>query len=171
MPPTETGEPVDRRRPPSAEDFPASGPFSLAAPGPRFGARAVDLAVVALPALIVLAVSFRSVAGQWRFDPPVWLLGAAIAFGVLYEVLSVAVWSRTPGKALMGLKVVRFIDGQRPSPVQALLRALVPWSVLALPLGPFAFGGFLLVYGSGVSGALHRGIPDQAGGTLVISTR
>jgi len=34
------------RKSPTAKDFPASGPFSLAAPGPRFGARALDLAVI-----------------------------------------------------------------------------------------------------------------------------
>ena len=57
------------------------------------------------------------------------------------------------------------------TPPQALLRGLVPWSVLALPLGPFSVAAFLGVYSTGVSGSLHRGIPDQAGGTLVISTR
>ena len=44
--------------------------------------------------------------------------------------------------------------------------------MLALPLGPFSIAAFLGVYGSGIGGGdLHRGLPDQAGGTLVISTR
>jgi len=47
------------RKVPTAKDFPASGPFSLAAPGPRFGARALDLAVIALPVLMVVALTAK----------------------------------------------------------------------------------------------------------------
>jgi uncharacterized RDD family membrane protein YckC len=165
-------EPVPgERRLPTAEDFPASGPYSLGAPGPRFGARAVDLALIALPVGIVIAVATESVEGQIQVDVPVWLLPAAAVLGTLYEFVSVAWRSRTLGKWLMGLRIVRYTDGQRPTPSQALLRGLVPWSVLALPLGPFSLAAFLGVYSTGASGSLHRGIPDQAGGTLVISTR
>jgi uncharacterized RDD family membrane protein YckC len=172
MPPSEMSDPVSEpRRLPTAKDFPRTGPFSLAAPAPRFGARALDLSVVAAPALFVLALTTKSVDSHLQFDVPSWLGPAVIALGVLYEFVSVAVWSRTPGKVLLGLRVVRYTDGARPTLVQSLLRALVPWSMLALPIGPFAIGAFLLLYGSGVAGDLHRGVPDQAGGTLVISTR
>ena len=171
MPPSDTPGAAGRR-PPAAEDFPRTGPFSLAAPGPRFGARAVDLAAVVAPALLVLAVTTRTVGGQIRLDVPAWLGPALIGFGVAYEWLSVAISERTLGKALFGLRVVRYADGARPTVAQALLRALVPWSVLALPLGPFAVAAFLCVYGTGVGGgALHRGWPDLAAGTLVLSTR
>ncbi len=67
--------------------------------------------------------------------------------------------------------MVRYTDGKAPTANQALLRALVPWSALALPIGPFAVAALLVVYGTGIGGELHRGLPDQAGGTLVISTR
>ena len=80
--------------------------------------------------------------------------------------------ARTPGKWLAGLRIARYTDGRKPTPAQALLRAILPWSILALPLGIFSVAAFLVVYGSSVGGgALHRGLPDQAGGTLVISTR
>lgn len=172
MPPSERSEPVSEpRRLPTVEDFPRTGPFSLAAPAPRFGARALDLAVVATPALLVLALTARTVDGQLQLDTPIWLGPAVLALGVLYELIGVAGWGRTLGKVLLGLRVVRYTDGARPTPVQALLRALVPWSMLALPIGPFALGLFLVVYGTGIGGELHRGIPDKAGGTLVISTR
>ncbi len=171
MPQSEPGPVSGPRRLPKAEDFPRSGPYSLAAPGPRFGARAIDLAVVGLPAAIVIAVTLDQVNGQLRLDIPAWLTPAAVALGVLYEFVSVAWRSRTLGKWLLGLRVVRYTDGQRPTPPQAFLRALVPWSVLALPLGPFSIAAFLGVYGTGIGGDLHRGIPDHAGGTLVISTR
>jgi len=112
MQPSEQTDPMGvPRRVPTAKDFPKTGPFSLAAPGPRFGARALDLSVV------------------------------------------------------------RYVDGGRPTATQCGLRALLPWSVLALPLGPFAVGAVALVYGTGIGGELHRGWPDRVGGTLVISTR
>lgn len=171
MPPSDMGEQAAPRRLPTAEDFPRTGPFSLAAPGPRFGARAVDLALVAAPALVVVALTTTTVGGQVRLDIPSWLGPGLVALGVLYDALSVIVARRTIGKALFGLRVVRYTDGAPPTPAQALLRALLPWSVLALPLGPFAIGGFLCVYGTGIGGSLHRGWPDMAGGTLVLSTR
>jgi uncharacterized RDD family membrane protein YckC len=171
MPPSEPGPVSGPRRLPKAEDFPRSGPYSLGAPVPRFGARAIDLTAVAVPALIIVAVTADTVNGQLQLDVPDWLLPACVGLGVLYEFLSVAWRSRTPGKWLLGLRIVRYTDGQRPTATQSLLRALVPWAVLALPLGPFFIAAFLLVYGTGVAGELHRGIPDQAGGTLVISTR
>lgn len=170
MPPSESSG-TTGRRPLTAEDFPRRGPFSLAAPGPRFGARAVDLALVMSPAAVVVAVTARTVGGQVRLDIPVWLGPALIALGVAYEWLSVVVAQRTIGKALFGLRLVRYVDGGRPDAARALLRALLPWSVLALPLGPFAVAAFLGIYGTGVGGSLHRGWPDAAAGTLVLSTR
>jgi uncharacterized RDD family membrane protein YckC len=172
MQPSDPG-PVSGERPlPKAEDFPRTGPFSLAAPGPRFGARAIDLAVIALPALVVVGVTSKTVAGQFQLDVPSWLLPALALLGCLYEFASVAWLARTPGKWMLGLRIARYTDGKKPTAAQALLRALLPWSVLALPLGPFAVAAFLGVYGSGIGGGdLHRGLPDQAGGTLVISTR
>lgn len=166
-------EPVSgERRLPKAEDFPRTGPYSLAAPGPRFGARAIDLALVSVPALVVIGVASSTANAQNAVDVPAWLLPAVALFGCLYEFVSVALAARTPGKWMLGLRVARYTDGKKPTPVQALLRALLPWSVLALPLGPFSLAAFLGVYGSGVGGGdLHRGLPDQAGGTLVISTR
>ena len=171
MPPSDPGPVSGNRRLPKAEDFPARGPYSLAAPGPRFGARALDLLVVAVPALVVVLVTADRIEGQVHLDVPFWLTPAAIALGVAYEFAGVAWRAKTPGKWALGLRVARYTDGKPPTPAQAFLRALVPWSVLALPLGPFAIGLFLLVYGTGIGGELHRGIPDQAAGTLVISTR
>ena len=172
MQPSEQTDPMGApRRVPTAKDFPKTGPFSLAAPGPRFGARALDLSVVALPVLIVIAITAKSINGQLEFDVPSWLLPAALAFAVIYEFLFVLLIQRTIGKLLFGLRVVRYADGGRPSATQCGLRALLPWSVLALPVGPFAVGAVALVYGTGIGGELHRGWPDRVGGTLVISTR
>ncbi len=172
MQPSDRSDPVGTpRRVPTAKDFPARGPFSLAAPGPRFGARAFDLGIVVLPALLTIALMARTIDGQLQLDVPWWLLPVTLGVGVLYEFLFVSIAQRTPGKMLFGLKVVRYVDGGRPRAMQSGLRALLPWSILALPIGPFAFAGVLVVYGTGIGGELHRGWPDQAGGTLIISTR
>jgi len=121
--------------------------------------------------LVVVAITAKSSNGQLEFDVPSWLLPAALAFAIVYEFLFVLAVQRTPGKLLFGLRVVRYVDGSRPTATQCGLRALLPWAVLALPLGPFAVGAVVLVYGTGIGGELHRGWPDRVGGTLVISTR
>jgi len=159
------------RKSPTAKDFPASGPFSLAAPGPRFGARALDLAVIALPVLIVIALTAKTIDGQLQFASPGWLIPAALAFGVAYDFIFTFFAQRTLGKMVFGLRVVRYVDGGQPSASQSGLRALLPWTPLALPLGPFGFAVVLMVYGTGIGGELNRGWPDTVGGTLVISTR
>ncbi len=170
MPPSDLPAPTERPLP-TAEDFPASGPYSLAAPGPRFGGRAFDLALLSAPALIVIALSTHTVSGQLQIDVPLWLLPALAVVAVAYETISVALTGRTLGKAIAGLRVVRYTDGRRPTPAQSLLRSLPPWCALAFPFGPFSVAAMLLVFGTGIGGSLHRGLPDQAGGTIVISTR
>lgn len=172
MPPNDAMNPPEGpRRPTAASDFPRTGPFSLAAPGPRHAARAIDLVLVAFPALVYIASSTRYVQGSFEFDAPLWFAPAVFALGSLYEFLGVALWGRTPGKWMFGLKVVRIVDGRRPTPSQAMLRAMVPWSIIVLPLGVFTLPGLLIAFGSANAGDLHRGIADHAGGTLVISTR
>jgi uncharacterized RDD family membrane protein YckC len=158
------------RKLPEAEDFPAKGPNSLAAPGPRFGARALDLALVATPGLVIAALSTTARADQVEIDAPVWTLWVVMVVGIVYETVGVSFWGRTVGKWAFGLRVARYTDGRRPLPAQALLRALVPYSVLALPV-PFAAAAALGLWATGASGSLHRGVPDRAGGTIVVATR
>ncbi len=159
------------RQPTSAADFPRTGPFSLAAPGPRFAARAIDLLAVSFPALVYLAFATSYTNARFEFGPLLWLGPALFLFGSFYEFVGVAAFGRTPGKAIFGLRVVRMIDGKRPDMPQALLRAMTPWVFIALPLGVFCVPGVLVAYGSATAGELHRGLPDHAGGTLVLSTR
>lgn len=159
------------RKLPEVEDFPATGPNSLAAPGPRFGARGLDLVIVLLPAVVVGALGITAEAGQpLEIDLPSWLPWMILGVGLAYEVVLVALWGRTVGKWAFGLRVARYTDGRRPQPAQALLRGLLPWSVFVLP-APFGFAFLLGVWGTGIGGSLHRGLPDQAGGTVVIATR
>lgn len=159
------------RKLPGPDDFPARGPNALAAPGPRFGARGLDLVVVSVPALVVAAFSVSEIEGQVQVDLPAWLPWLVLGVGVLYEVVTVALWGRTLGKWLFGLRVARYTDGQRPKPDQALLRGLLPWAAFAVPV-PFSGAVMLGIWFTGIGGgALHRGLPDQAGGTIVVATR
>ena len=174
--PAEPGEQVSERRLPTAEDFPATGPYSLAAPGPRFSARAIDLLLVAVVSGAVYAAWFVATDAQTGsatvLPEPFWLGPVVLLVGAAYETLAVAWRQKTLGKRLMGLRVVRYADGQPPTPEQALLRGLVPWAVFIIPWGVFLDSAMALgVYATGLGGELHRGVPDQAGGTIVISTR
>ena len=171
MPPSDDGATGGPSRLPTAGDFPATGPFSLAAPVPRFGARAIDVLIVVLPALAVLIATASVIDRVVSFDPPMWLLPAMALWAITYEVTCIALFGRTVGKWIVGVRIVRYDDGQRPGIGQSFLRGAVPWAPLALPVGPFGLGIVMLLYGTGIAGDLHRGVPDQAGGTLVISTR
>jgi uncharacterized RDD family membrane protein YckC len=159
------------RKVPGVEDFPATGPNSLAAPGPRFGARGIDLVIVAAPALVVVALSVTVRSREViDVDLPVWLPWMVLGVGIAYEFVMLALWGRTLGKWLFGLRVARYTDGKRPDPGQALLRSLVPWAPFAFPV-PFAFAIVLGMWATAARGALHRGVPDQAAGTIVVATR
>jgi uncharacterized RDD family membrane protein YckC len=159
------------RKLPEPEDFPATGPNALAAPGPRFGARGLDLALVAMPAMIVAALSVEERGDQVEIDLPGWLPWLVLGVGFLYEFATTAIWGRSLGKWLFGLRIARYTDGRRPHVDQALLRSLVPWAAFALPV-PFSGALLLGVWFTGIGGGpLHRGVPDQAGGTIVVATR
>lgn len=98
----------------------------------------IDIAamVAAIAGLGVLSAAIELVLPQWS-----WLstavpaaLGAASSLVVLvYLTVPVAVTGRTPGKAVMGLRVVR-TDGRALSPLRALARTLA-YLVSLLPAG------------------------------------
>lgn len=81
----------------------------------------------------------------------------------LYEVVPVALWSRTLGKQMAGLAVVRADDGGRPSLRRCFLRSLVPMLLLIgfFPLYPVPFVAAALMEG-------RRGPHDQLAGTRVV---
>jgi uncharacterized RDD family membrane protein YckC len=91
--------------------LPEEGPGSLAGPGRRLGALAVDWALCSLIAYGLVAGSFGQTSGNW----------ALLIFFVL-SVLTVGTVGCTPGKRLFGLRVVELGTG-RVSPARALLRS------------------------------------------------
>ncbi|MEU5751834.1 RDD family protein [Streptomyces sp. NPDC047829] len=99
--------------------LPEEGPGSIARPGRRIGAMAVDWGLCLLIAYGLITDGYDQVTGNW----------ALLIFFVL-SVLTVGTVGYTPGKCLLGLRVVDLTTG-RPSPVRALLRSVL--LCLALP--------------------------------------
>jgi uncharacterized RDD family membrane protein YckC len=93
------------------------------------------------------------------------LVGATIAFSFLFPVAyPIGFWAlvgQTPGKALLGLRIVR-MDGRRMTLSAALLRYLGYW-VSAIPL----FLGFAWI----LFDADRRGWHDRIAGTYVAYVR
>jgi uncharacterized RDD family membrane protein YckC len=122
---------------------------------------------------LILSVSVRSVA--WllrgaarmlgRFAPPIDLSAVLLALGpLIVTVYLVAFWAtigQTPGKWLLGIRVVPVEGARRLSVGRALLR-LVGYVVSALP----CYLGFLWILGP-----QRRGWHDRLAGTAVTYVR
>jgi uncharacterized RDD family membrane protein YckC len=100
--------------------LPEQGPGSIARPGRRLGALAVDWA---MSVLIASRLITQSYSGQATSN---WALLVFFVMGVL----TVGTIGFTPGKRLFGLRVVA-LDTGRVNPLRALLRTVL--LCLALP--------------------------------------
>ncbi|MET8098608.1 RDD family protein [Streptomyces sp. NPDC005236] len=101
--------------------LPESGPGSIARPGRRLGALAVDWGLCLLIAYGLLTDGYGQATGNW----------ALLVFFVL-GVLTIGTVGSTPGKRLLGLRVVAE-GGGRANPLRILLRtALLCVAVPAL---------------------------------------
>ncbi|MFF3679044.1 RDD family protein [Streptomyces sp. NPDC002120] len=120
----------------------------------RFVARALDslvltavAAAVARPLLpeatahVQAKVDAARASGRtttvWLFDTTIagqlgLVLGAVLLFGVLYEALPTAVWGRTPGKKLLGVRVLATAT-LRPPTFGAALRRWLVYAFLGVP--------------------------------------
>ena len=154
---------------------PTDGPGAAGSLLARTGAYLFDRIVSAIPFMFIVQLVVTDPPDD-PADFPLWaLLGVPLLF-VAMQTITVAVRGQSPGKALLGLEVVRFVDGGRLSWNQAALRAVIP----ALPT---IFGGILLtsvtgiqileplIYLSAVMDPTLRGLPDRAAGSIVLRTR
>ncbi|MEU0740301.1 RDD family protein [Streptomyces sp. NPDC006134] len=93
--------------------LPEEGPGSIARPGRRIGALAVDWALCLLIAYGLITDGYGQETSNW----------ALLIFFVL-SVLTVGTLGFTPGKRLLGLRVVELGTG-RINPLRALLRSVL----------------------------------------------
>lgn len=141
----------------------------LAEPAQRLVARLVDTLIVGVPIATAATELFPRERAQAVVAP---IAFAAVYFG--YEAVQLALWGRTVGKRLTGLRVVT-ADGGRPSPLQAVVRSAIyalppaarPVPVLNVLAGLFWIGEVALLFEGGSRQALH----DRAAGTFVLDVR
>jgi uncharacterized RDD family membrane protein YckC len=160
--------PQDPRDP---EGYPDRGPGSLASIGQRAVARIIDTALIAVPLSIVTLVWFSETTdGEVSIEAPIWVVALFFALDLTYEVTMVRLFGQTLGKMILGIRIVRIPDGERPDWGQSGVRFLVPGVADAIPVwfsGFFAIG----IYLTAMFDPAYRGVHDKAAGTLVLRTR
>src|SRR6185295_11747606 len=132
----------------------------------RIGGLDLDQVIVAVPVvLVVVAIGYKpsdsvSSGSLLAFNV------ALTAVALVYQTLMIALVGRTVGKLALGTRVVRSIDGARPGWSEAVIRALLPLSLGAIPrVGVFLI---VLVYSLALWTPLRQGLHDKAAGTLVV---
>ncbi|GAB3960618.1 hypothetical protein GCM10029978_010360 [Actinoallomurus acanthiterrae] len=142
---------------------------AVAEPSQRLVARIIDTLIVGVPIATAATEIFPRETAQTVVAP--------IAFAVtffLYEAVQLAVWGRTVGKRLTGLRVIS-VTGERPTVVQALIRAAIyalPPAARPVPvLNVLAAIFWLAENGLQFEGSYRQALHDRAAGTLVIDIR
>ncbi len=164
------GPPQSAHKIPTAKDFPAKGPNSLASVGQRAVARILDLMVLMVPAMLLVLPFVRIEGEEVKADIPALVGPLALVFLVAYETVMIAWRGQTIGKWVLGVRVARLVDGNAPNLSQALMRIMLPACFLPIPI-PVVDTGWLVVYLSSMYNPMRRGWHDKAAGTLVIRTR
>jgi uncharacterized RDD family membrane protein YckC len=160
--------PEDVPRPREPEDFPLTGPNSLAAIHERGIARVIDLVIEVLPLGVLVALFADVNTAKQTVSIPAWIFPLCLGLFVLYETVLVAWRGQTIGKMVLGVRVARLVNGSAPDPSHAALRAMVPATVLAIPIVQLATP---LVYLSSMFNPIGRGVHDSAAGTVVVRSR
>jgi uncharacterized RDD family membrane protein YckC len=132
----------------------------------RIGALAIDQVIVALPVVVVIVATGFKPSDTVTSQSLVAFSIAVTAVALVYQTVMIALLGRTVGKLALGTRVVRLIDGARPGWTEAVMRALLPLSLGAIP----SVGLFLVVvvYSLALWTPLRQGLHDKAAGTLVV---
>ncbi|MFI9149213.1 RDD family protein [Streptomyces sp. NPDC053367] len=93
--------------------LPQQGPGSIARPGRRLGALAVDWGLCLLIAYGLITDGYGQATGNW-----------ALLIFLALSILTVGTVGSTPGKRLFGLRVIA-VDTRAVSPVRALVRSVL----------------------------------------------
>jgi uncharacterized RDD family membrane protein YckC len=134
----------------------------------RVGGFALDQVIVAVPVVIVVvAVGFQPSDTVTSQDLVAFNI-AVTAVALVYQTVMIALLGRTVGKLALGTRVVRSVDGARPGWTEAVMRALLPLSLGAIPRVGLFFVVF--AYSLALWNPLRQGLHDKAAGTLVVRT-
>ncbi|RFU43102.1 RDD family protein [Actinomadura logoneensis] len=163
--PVGAAEPGTAAVPAEGVDGPDGEGGILAEPGQRLLARVADTLVVGLPVVLILReVLPHETADRW--SPT---LVASVL--LVYDAVQVALWGRTLGKRLAGVRVVTE-DGSRPDAVRAGLRAAVyavPIALRPVPVLGLLAGFFWVVNAAlALRGPERRAVHDRLAGTGVV---
>ena len=139
----------------------------IAEPAQRLVARIIDILLVGIPVASAAEGLFPHRTAQTVVAP----LAFAVIF-LAYDAVQLAVWGRTVGKRLTGIRVASVTDGGRPGAIQSLVRAAIfalpsaarPVPVLNALAGLFWLGEIGLLF----EGAYRQALHDRAAGTVVV---
>jgi len=135
----------------------------------RVGARFVDWALLMTVWLLLGAATSNQLAnGELEFQR--WAVLAWMALVIVYEVLFVAWRGQTPGKMLLGIKIVALRNGQVLQLPNAISRVLPVMATIGL-LGAFFPIVMVFIYFSAAFMKHSRGVLDLLAGSVVIQDR
>jgi uncharacterized RDD family membrane protein YckC len=152
-------------------ELPAAGPGYeppiRAGLGWRIGARVCDVIILGW---IITVVMVEIEGHLFRNDLRTFNLNGflviAIALSAALEVVPMAARGVTPGKAMLGLEVVSARDGGPVGVAPAILRWVVLYGPLLVPVG----GWVILAVNAGLVVVHGRGLHDRAAGTTVVTS-
>lgn len=172
--------PVAEPYPSGPASFPATGVNSLATITSRWVARVIDSVLISVPVglattVVVVAqaggdptAETASAEGTTTAQAVMW--GVIVVLAVAYETVTVARWGQTLGKAVMGIRVARQVNGRCPVWWEAALRIGLPGAVAVIP-HPLARAAAMAMFVVAMFDPLRRGLPDRAAGTVVVRSR
>lgn len=140
--------------------------LTLAPISRRIGGLILDQIIVALPVVVVVIALGFTPSDTVTSESLLIFNIALTSVAFIYESLMVVLLGRTVGKIALGTRVVRLIDGGRPGWSEAVMRALVPLSLGAIPRVGVLLA--VLVYSLALWNPLRQGLHDKAAGTLVV---
>ena len=152
----------------------ADGPTVMMAPVlRRFLAKVIDGILVGLPASLVYTVQHSS-ASTTKIDIPSGFIAVVLALTGLHDLIGVALFGKTLGKHVLGIRVRMAADGSLPGWSASFLRwiAATGPQLVTLLVGGGATGLYGIVdLGLGLRRPLHQCLHDLAARTVVVDER
>lgn len=157
------------------EGPPTITPDDLASPWRRIGADLIDGLIWGVPLALItfFAVVNRTTdaAGRMKFHFPFWWTPVALLFGILYQVVPIALWGQTLGKHLTKVRVVSAQDLTKPGWWRAIRRWGIYVLVGLIPIVGGVLNMLLLVIGLVLLWTDNRRqtIHDKVADTIVVN--